>query len=140
MTDQRMTSKSPAWCRTGCACGRQRGSAQRAQMRAYALAVAVALTGSAQCVHCGDTISLHRGEVDRVVTGCYRPGAVIMTCESCNNGAGQAGERIDRAAYAAAVAAASERVAIPSPTESVKAYKAGANIFRTIERSPFWRG
>lgn len=138
MTSTPNASTSPAWCRKGCACGRERGSATRAQMRAYALAVAVALTGSASCVHCGAAVSLHNGEVDRVREGCYRPGAVIMTCEGCNNGLGQ-GFAIDRDAYASDVERVSASVAVPSASVAVKAYKAGADVYATLRGSRYAR-
>lgn len=127
-----------AWCRKGCACGRERGSATRAQMRVYALAVAVALTGTSECVHCGATVSLHRGEVDRVREGCYRPGSVIMTCEGCNNGLGQ-GFDIDREAYAADVARASATVSVPSQTAAAQAYRAGTDVYATLRGSRYAR-
>lgn len=132
------TATAPAWCRAGCECGRQRGSATRAQMRAYALAVAVALTGSASCVHCGASVSLHKGEVDRVTPGCYAPGSVVMVCEGCNNGLGQ-GFEIARDAYASDVARASESVAVPSATASLAAYRQGADVFSTLRGSRYAR-
>lgn len=129
---------APAWCRAGCECGRQRGSATRAQMRAYALAVAVALVGRAACVHCDAPVSLHNGEVDRVRQGCYAPGNVIMTCTACNNGLGQ-GFDIDRDAYAADVARVSASVPVPSASVAVKAYKVGADVYATLRGSRYAR-
>ena len=107
-------------------------------MRAYALAVAVALTGSPSCVHCGATVSLHNGEVDRVSAGCYRPGSVIMVCEGCNNGLGQ-GFDIDRDAYASDVARVSESVALPSASSSAAAYRAGGDVYATLRGSRYAR-
>lgn len=108
-------------------------------MRAYALAVAIALVGRSACVHCGDAISLWRGECDRTASGCYRPGFVVMVCEACNNGAGQT-DNLDRARYAADVLAASLTVTVPSATESLRAYRAGTDVTATIRQSPYWRG
>lgn len=136
MTTNTDTDTAVSWCRKGCECGRQRGSATRAQMRAYALAVAVALVGRPACVHCDASVSLWQGECDRTVTGCYRPGALVMVCSACNNALGQ-GFAIDRDAYAADVARVSASVPVPSASVAVRAYAAGADIDATVRASRY---
>lgn len=98
-------------------------------MRTYALAVAVALTGRSACIHCGDAVSLHSGDVDRTTAGCYRRGSVIMTCTACNIRRGEPGTAagFDHTTYAADVLRASLTVALPaSRADMVKAYRASA--------------
>lgn len=129
------TTTAPRWCRSSCPCGRERGSVDRAQMRTYALAVAVALVGRAACVHCTAPVSLHDGEVDRTVEGvCYAPGGVVMVCRACNNARNT--EALDTERYAADVLAASEGIAVPSGSAAMRAYRASGDEGQ-LSRSPY---
>lgn len=121
-----------------------RDSKTRPQMREYALRVAIALAGSAICVHCGDPIGLGpgQGEVDRTIPGrCYVPGLVIMVCGACNRDMADSPNVIDRRAYARDVAKASERVGAPLTTADARRVVAASRArFATLGRSRYFRG
>jgi hypothetical protein len=128
-----------SWCRTGCSCGRERGGATRAQMRLFALNVAVALVGRAACVHCDAPVSLHTGQVDRTDPGeCYRPGFVIMTCDACNNALGQTDMSDNmRAKYIADVLRASLKVSVPGQAEAKRIYAVKPTMRDQLRKSPY---
>jgi hypothetical protein len=133
-----------SWCRKGCACGRERGKETRAQMRLFALNVAFALTGAFECVHCGSSVSLHKGEVDRVSPGtCYMPGNVVMVCTDCNEALGQEGKTdigdFDRARYAADVLRVSLEVPVPRRCDAVRAFSAKPSMKDQLRKSPYMR-
>lgn len=127
------------WCRAGCQCGKQRGSASRMQLRAYALAVAIAMHGASVC-HCGDSISLTNGEVDRTMENtCYMPGYVVMTCYSCNNDRTTA-KGFDSQAFANDVMRASANVIVPTKAQAKRQYEIATERYSTIRKSRYFRG
>lgn len=109
-----------SWCRGSApCCTGTRGSADRYQMRVYALRVTVALEGAAQC-HCGRPIDIRNGDVDRTRGGeCYAPGSVVMTCRKCNNERANS-PAFDAERFARDVCQASQSVAIPSRQEATR--------------------
>ena len=134
-----MTNYVGDWCRAGCACGKQRGSASRMQMRAYALDVAIAMHGDAIC-HCGKSISLTDGEVDRTDEGsCYRPGFVVMTCYTCNNDRTAVWE-FNNYAFSADVLAASQNVIVPTKSDAKRRYEIANERGASVKRSKYYRG
>jgi hypothetical protein len=121
-----MTYSSPRWCRGAGRCDSpvcvgERGKDDRVQMRAYALMVTIALMGSARCPHCTAPVSMFEGEVDRTMTGCYRPSYVVMTCKPCNNALGQCALR-DREGYVSAVVNASKGIEVPRKCDALRDY------------------
>lgn len=133
------------WCRDDMSCARGvgshgRDSKTRPQMRDYALRVAIALVGSATCVHCDAPIGLHTGEVDRTRPGaCYLPGSVIMICPTCNRDR-EDGDAINTEQYARDVARASVGID-PLPISEARAlYGASRARYATLSRSRYWRG
>jgi hypothetical protein len=127
------------WCRKGCACGRERGSASRMQMRAYALDVAIAMHGASVC-HCGAPLSLTDGEVDRTDEGtCYRPGHVVMTCYTCNNDRTTV-KGFDNVAFANDVLNASQNVFVPSKSDAKRRYEIATIRGASVRKSKYFRG
>lgn len=133
------------WCKSKCAGTRCDGGSQyNAQKRIYALQVAINLAGYGDIVngtvcHCGAAIDLHNGEVDRTEEGCYRPGYVVMTCESCNNDRTHV-RGFDSEGFRDAVISASIGVEIWSVTEASRFFKAGRNVGATVRNSRFYMG
>lgn len=135
MSTTTTTTANVRWCRSSCPCKRERGSVDRAQMRVYALAVAVALVGRPACVHCDASVSLTEGEVDRTVEGvCYAPGGVVMVCRACNNARNVEALNVER--YAHDVREASVGVVVPSGSASIRAYRAAGEASQ-LSRSPY---
>lgn len=127
------------WCRArDTCCDKQRGSASRYQMRAYALDVARAMHGASVC-HCGAAISLTHGDVDRTATGCYRPGFVVMTCTPCNNDRTNVAE-FDAAAFQRDVLAASIGIAVPKKSIAAILWKSFTDKGNSVKRSKYYRG
>ena len=138
-----VASDTVSWCRARtlggqtvkCDCGRVRGSQTRSQMRAYALSVAVALTGSESCVHCLAPVSLTNGDVDRASKGCYAPGNVVMVCKECN-GAKESMLVFNDTEYARDIWEASKGIPVPSMTHAHNAYL-NATRASSIDASPY---
>jgi hypothetical protein len=140
----RTDSVQTSWCKAGCACGRQRGGATRPQMRVFALAVTVALVGRPACVHCGTSVTLWSGQVDRTDPGsCYLPGTVLMICEDCNESLGQEGKTdigdFDRETYKADVLRASLGITIMGPTAAQRIYAVKPTCKEILRNSPYMR-
>lgn len=132
-----MTSSPTRWCRDrDLCCDVERGKDDRIQMRAYALMVTIALMGSARCPHCTTPVSLFVGEVDRTMSGCYRPGSVVMTCTDCNNALGQTPLR-DREGYVMAVRNASEGISVPRKCDAKREYMLKPTMADVLVNSPW---
>lgn len=129
------TTKNLRWCKTKCGCGNDGGSAGTYQKRVYALAVAVAMHGAPVC-HCGRSVSLWDGEVDRTAAGCYRPGFVVMTCHGCNNDRTNV-EEFDAIAFQRDVLAASIGIEILSLAECKRIWQAGRVVGETLKTSKY---
>ena len=138
MTTQTLSPVTTAhvrWCKSKCqGTNCDDGSYGTYQKRVYALAVAVALNGASVC-HCGATITLWDGEVDRTVAGCYRPGYVVMTCHDCNND--RTHVAFNSELFANDVFEASKGIAIVGQTEAKKMWNAEREIGRTIKKSRY---
>jgi hypothetical protein len=107
-------------------------------MRAYALAVAVAMHGAPVC-HCGAPVSLTVGEVDRTAAGCYKPGYVVMTCTACNNDRTNVAE-FDTVAFEADVLAASLNVIVPGKSDAMREYKKMTAMGSSVKNSKYYTG
>lgn len=108
-------------------------------MRAYALAVAVAMHGAPIC-HCGKPVSLTDGEVDRTDEGtCYRPGFVVMTCYACNNDRTNV-KGFNNVAFAADVLNASLKVEIPTKSDAKRLYDKANERGTSVRQSKYFEG
>lgn len=138
----------------------ERGSADRVQMRDYAVSVAQAMGmvrngDDLECLHCGLPFSIPAlGDVDRVIpANGYVPGNVVMVCRMCNETRGfmqQGGadlSGINR--LAADVLHASANVHVPTKADAkarrstwrgvVRQRVGGTHWVVTLSDSPYWK-